>query len=125
MDELHHECGIAAIYHFDTPAPSRLAPRGDPNQVSRLMPRMLPDLAQVFRNLSRRFDGAYSLAFLNAMGDMAILRDPQGFRPLCYAIDGPPERPVLFAAASESVPLQHLGFTNIKSLEPGEMILIQ
>jgi amidophosphoribosyltransferase len=261
MDELHHECGIAAIYHFDSSSPSRLAPRGDPNQVSRLMPRMLldlqnrgqlaagfstynpyrdkllqtykqigtvieafrlshqakaesimhqyagraaighvryatcgkndqdsaqpferkhalkwkwfsmafngqlsnfddlrdqllklsdyhlihnldteiiehflsyelrkddrPDLVQVFRNLSRRFDGAYNIAYLNAMGDLAIVRDPKGFRPLCYAIDGPAERPCLFAAASESVPLQHLGFQNIQSLEPGQMILIQ
>ena len=39
------------------------------------------------------------------MGDMVVLRDPNGFRPLCYAQDGP-----LFAAASESVPLLNLGF---------------
>src|ERR1700730_9554281 len=256
MDELHHECGIAAIYHFHSPTPSRLAPREGQEQTSRLMPRMLldlqnrgqlaagfttyyphreqiidtdrqvgtvieafrlnhqakydsimkeyagraaighvryatcgandrafaqpfernhgckwkwfamafngqlanftdlrdellnldnyhltknldtevimhylsyelrkderPDLLQVFRNLSRRFDGAYNLVFLNAMGDMAILREPKGFRPLCYALDGP-----LFAAASESVALTNLGFQDINSLEPGQMILIQ
>jgi amidophosphoribosyltransferase len=79
-----------------------------------------PDLVQVFRNLSQRFDGAYNIVFLNAMGDMAIVRDPKGFRPLCYAQDGP-----LFAAASESVPLLNLGFQDIRSLEPGEMIVIQ
>src|SRR5947209_5592093 len=79
-----------------------------------------PDLVQVFRNLSRNFDGAYNMVFLNAMGDMVVLRDPNGFRPLCYAQDGP-----LFAAASESVPLLNLGFHNVKSLEPGEMIVIQ
>ncbi len=79
-----------------------------------------PDLVQVFRNLSRKFDGAYNIVFLNAMGDMVVLRDPNGFRPLCYAQDGP-----LFAAASESVPLLNLGFTNVHSLEPGEMILIE
>jgi amidophosphoribosyltransferase len=79
-----------------------------------------PDLVQVFRNLSQQFDGAYNLVFLNAMGDMVVLRDPHGFRPLCIAQDGP-----LFAAASESVPLFNLGFQNIRSLEPGEMILIQ
>jgi amidophosphoribosyltransferase len=54
-----------------------------------------PDLVQVFRNLSQRFDGAYNIVFLNANGDMAVARDPKGFRPLCYAVDGP-----LFAAAS-------------------------
>src|SRR5262245_47333474 len=256
MDELYHECGIAAIYHFDSPAPSRLSPVAGSDSVSRLMPRILldlqnrgqlaagfttfnprrgkildtykqigtvieafrlnhqakyesimkeydgraaighvryatcgandrshaqpferhhgckwkwfsiafngqlanfadlrdelleladyhltrnldtevimhylsyelraderPDLVEVFRKLSRRFDGAYNLVFLNAMGEMAILRDPKGFRPLCYALEGP-----LFAAASESVPLLNLGFRDIRSLDPGEMIVIQ
>ena len=31
----------------------------------------------------------------------------------------------MFAAASESVPLSNLGFRDVRSLEPGEMILIQ
>src|SRR5256885_16857340 len=44
MDELHHECGIAAIYHLPSLNPSRLAPLTGPEQVSRLMPRMLLDL---------------------------------------------------------------------------------
>src|SRR5439155_25319974 len=79
-----------------------------------------PDLVEIFRNLSQKFDGAYNIVFLNAMGDMAIVRDPKGFRPLCYAQDGP-----LFAAASESVPLLNLGFQDIRSLEPGQMIIIQ
>jgi amidophosphoribosyltransferase len=56
------------------------------------------------------------------MGDMVVLRDPLGMRPLCYAHDGS-----LFAAASESVPLLNLGFPadTVRSLAPGEMILIQ
>jgi amidophosphoribosyltransferase len=256
MADLHHECGIAALYHLESPTPSRLVPVAGPEQVSRLMPRMLldlqnrgqlaagfttydcrrdklldthkqigtvieafrlnhaakydsimreyagraaighvryatcgandrtyaqpferyhgckwkwfsfafngqlanfaelrddlltladyhltrnldtevimhylsyelrneqrPDLVQVFRNLSEKFDGAYNIVFMNAMGDMAIVRDPKGFRPLCYAQDGP-----LFGAASESVPLLNLGFEEIRSLEPGEMIVIQ
>src|SRR5947209_2762083 len=256
MSELHHECGIAAIYHLPSSSPSRLAPLGGREQTSRLMPRMLldlqnrgqlaagfstfnpqrqrildtyrqigtvieafrlnhqpkydnimrqyagqaaighcrdatcgandlayaqpferhhgckwkwfslafngqlanfaelrtelleltdyhltretdteiimhylshelrgddrPDLVQVFRNLSEKFDGAYNIVLLNAMGDLAILRDPKGFRPMCYAQDGD-----LFAAASESVPLLNLGFRDIRSLEPGEMIVIQ
>src|SRR5437764_5757621 len=44
MDELHHECGIAAIYHLPGGPPSRLAPLAGQEQVSRLMPRMLLDL---------------------------------------------------------------------------------
>ena len=80
-----------------------------------------PDLVEVFRRLAEKFDGAYNLVFLNAMGDMVVLRDPLGFRPLCYAQDGP-----LFAAASESVAAARTSASaNIQSLEPGEMILIQ
>src|SRR6266849_4544700 len=256
MDELHHECGIAAIYHLYSASPSGLAPLAGADQVSRLMPRMLldmqnrgqlaagftsynprreqvidtfkqvgpvieafrlnhkakydsimkeyagraaighvryatcgsedrsyaqpferhhgckwkwfsfafngqlanytelrsqllsladyhltretdteiiqhylahqlrddqrPDLVEVFRALNQKFDGAYNIVYLNAMGDMVVLRDPKGIRPLCYAQDGP-----LFAAASESVPLLNLGFRDIKHLEPGEMIVIQ
>jgi amidophosphoribosyltransferase len=256
MQELHHECGVAAIYHFDSPEPSVLAPAQGAEHISRLMPRMLldlqnrgqlaagfttynphrdkvldtykqvgtvieafrlnhqakfesvmreyagraaighvryatcggqdksaaqpfehvhgrkwkwfgmafngqlsnykelraellskedyhlrrdvdtevimhnlsyelrgddrPDLVDVFRNLSERFDGAYNLVFLNARGDLVVFRDPKGFRPLCYAREGP-----LFAAASESVALTNIGFKTVKSLEPGEMIVIQ
>lgn len=256
MDELHHECGIAAIYHLPSETPSPLCPAGDPLQVSRLIPRMLldlqnrgqlaagmssyhphrdqlldtykeigtvieafrlnhqgkfdnimreyagnaaighvryatcgantrnyaqpferrhgckwkwfafafngqlanfaelrsqllsqsdyhltrdndtevimhfiaqqmrgdnrPDLVEVFAHLAEQFDGAYNLVLLNGMGDMVVLRDPSGIRPLCIARQGP-----LFAAASESVALANLGFTDIRSLPPGEMILIQ
>ncbi len=79
-----------------------------------------PDLFDVFSDISRRFDGAFNVVFLNALGDMVVLRDPNGIRPLCYAQDGP-----LFAAASESVALLNLGFQDVRSLEPGEMIVIQ
>ena len=44
MQELHHECGIAAIYHLESPTPSPLVERDGPEQISRLMPRMLIDL---------------------------------------------------------------------------------
>lgn len=79
-----------------------------------------PDLVDLFGRLSQRFDGAYNLVFLNAMGELVVLRDPKGFRPLCYACDGS-----LFAAASESVALRNLGFREIHALPPGEMIVIQ
>jgi amidophosphoribosyltransferase len=79
-----------------------------------------PDLVEVFADISRRFDGAYNIVFLNAMGDMVVLRDPNGLRPMCIADDGG-----LFAAASESVALLNLGFQNVRSLDPGEMIVIQ
>jgi len=80
-----------------------------------------PTLVEMMGNISAKFDGAYTLALLNAEGDMLIARDPLGIKPLCYAKEGP-----LFAAASESVALLNLGFEpeNIKSLLPGQAITI-
>ena len=79
------------------------------------------DLLQVMRNVAQRFDGAYSLALLNACGQMLVARDPLGIKPMCYAIDGP-----LFAAASESVALANLGFPRdqIHSLDAGTAVII-
>ncbi len=79
-----------------------------------------PDLVDVFRRLSQKFDGAYNIVMLNAMGDMVVLRDPTGLRPMTYSVEGN-----MFGAASESVALQNLGFRNIQSLAPGELILIR
>ena len=78
-------------------------------------------LIDVMRHIRKRFDGAYSMVLLNACGDLLVARDPLGIKPLCYAQEGP-----LFAAASESVALDNLGFTreSIKPLGPGEAILI-
>jgi amidophosphoribosyltransferase len=92
------------------------------HQISReLSGDQRPQLIDVFRNISRRFDGAYNLVFINALGDMVVARDPLGIRPLCYAKEGP-----LFAAASESVALLNLGFAaeSIKSLLPGQAVVI-
>ncbi|MFN6109842.1 MAG: amidophosphoribosyltransferase [Planctomycetota bacterium] len=79
-------------------------------------------LEELMRSISRRLDGAYSIALINANGEMLLARDPQGIKPLCYAVQGP-----LFAAASESVALVNLGFhrNEIESLAPGHAIVIR
>ncbi len=86
-----------------------------------LSPQEEPDLVEVCKKLASLFDGAYSLVFLNALGEMFVARDPWGLKPLCYAVEGS-----LFAAASESVALFNLGFSeeSIKNVEPGEMIVV-
>lgn len=80
-----------------------------------------PTLIEMMRNVTQRFDGACSLVFLNACGEMLVARDPLGIKPLCYAKEGP-----LFAAASESVALLNLGFKaeSIQSLPPGHAITV-
>ena len=44
------------------------------------------ELAEVFAHLSERFDGAYNIAYIDAEGTTAVMRDPMGIRPMCYAI---------------------------------------
>jgi len=44
MSDLHHECGLAAIYHLPAAEPSPLAPAQGQEEVSRLVPRMLLDI---------------------------------------------------------------------------------
>lgn len=81
-----------------------------------------PKLIDLLSHLSTQLDGAWNMVFLNALGDMAVARDPLGIRPLCYAFEGN-----LFAAASESVALANLGFRqeDIRNVPPGHAVLIQ
>jgi len=80
-----------------------------------------PPPIDVFRRVAEKFDGAYSLVFLDALGNMVVARDPLGVKPLSYAVEGP-----LFAAASESVALLNLGFSpeSITALPPGKAAIV-
>lgn len=88
------------------------------------------DWRGVFARLAAKFDGAYNIVLLSAQGELIVARDPLGIRPLCIAQESPEnaengERAgSIFAAASESVPLTHLGFRKIRSLEPGTMAIV-
>jgi len=106
---LHDERGVIAINHLPGNNPSPLCPMQEPN------------LMEVCKMMASTFGGAYSLVFLNALGQMFVARDPLGMKPLCYAVEGS-----LFAAASESVALFNLGFAekNIKTVEPGQVIFV-
>lgn len=44
MSQLHEECGIAAVYLLPGGEMSSLCPVGEPNQVARLLPKMLQDI---------------------------------------------------------------------------------
>ena len=79
------------------------------------------DAGDLLRSLSEQLDGAWNLVYLNANGQMFASRDCRGIRPLCYAVEGP-----LFAAASESVALTHLGFSedSVKNVPPGHAVVV-
>jgi len=103
-----------------------LARETDTEVLNHLISRMLsesPGIAglEILEQLSKILDGAWNLAFLNANGDMFVSRDPTGIRPLCYAVKGP-----LFAAASESVALTHLGFedSEVQNVPPAHAVVI-
>ncbi|MHC4875024.1 MAG: amidophosphoribosyltransferase, partial [Planctomycetota bacterium] len=80
------------------------------------------NLITMLERLAQRLDGAWNIVFLNALGDMFVARDPLGIKPMCYAIEDN-----MFAAASESVALSNMGFSDesIRSLEPGHAIIIE
>jgi len=80
----------------------------------------LPDLAGIFANLSKKFDGAYSIAYMDAEGRLAAIRDPHGIKPLCYSMDDDK-----IAFASEDVALKQLGLKRIMPVPPGEMLIIE
>jgi len=65
-----------------------------------------------------KLEGAFSLCILSAT-KMIALRDPWGFRPLCYGQrdDGS------FVVASESCALEATRANFIRDIEPGEMIV--
>ena len=44
MSEIHHECGVTAIYHLSGRGRSPMCTEDGPRQISRLMPRMLLDI---------------------------------------------------------------------------------
>ncbi len=76
------------------------------------------DLGELFSNATKKFDGAYSLVYMNAMDELAIMRDPVGFKPLAYL-----ENDDMIAAASESIGLNALEGKR-HDVKPGEMIIV-
>ena len=64
--------------------------------------------------------GAFSLIIISGKSDLIAVRDPNGFRPLCL---GKNENG--YCIASESSALEACGFTHIRSVLPGEIIVIK
>ncbi len=73
-----------------------------------------------FKNLAKKFDGSYNIAYIDAEGTIAVIRDPYGFRPLSYAED---DEKIL--VASESSALMNLSLNGFKDVRPGEILLIK
>jgi len=77
------------------------------------------DLEEALVNTMKRISGAYSLAILTGKGELAAVRDPLGFRPLCLGSSNG-----LHYVASESVGIEAAGGTFERSILPGEIVLM-
>ncbi len=76
-----------------------------------------PTIEDAVFNAVQKLDGAYSLIIMSAQ-KLICLRDPNGFRPLCYGKtqDG------MYIVASESCALNAAGAEFIRDIEPGEIM---
>jgi amidophosphoribosyltransferase len=77
-----------------------------------------PSIEEAVSRAMDHFEGAYSLVLMSAAKLIAV-RDPHGFRPLCYGKteDGS------YVVASESCALQAVGAEFVRDLEPGEILV--
>ncbi|MBN1389761.1 MAG: amidophosphoribosyltransferase [Candidatus Thermoplasmatota archaeon] len=78
------------------------------------------ELKEVFRRMSLDLDGAYNMAFIDAMGDLVVARDPWGIRPLSSIVTENGS-----FAASETCALYRQGTEDIHHIEPGEMAILR
>lgn len=78
-----------------------------------------PSIQEAFSRAMDRLDGAYSLVMMSATKLIAV-RDPHGFRPLCYGQteDG------TYIVASETCALNAVGARFQRDILPGEILTI-
>ncbi len=77
-----------------------------------------PSIEIAVSRAMNRMEGAYSLVLMSAAKLIAV-RDPHGFRPLCYGRTQNGN----YAVASETCALQAVGAEFIRDLKPGEMLV--
>ncbi len=69
---------------------------------------------------TKKLEGAFSLVVMTGDNKLIVVRDAYGFRPLCIGIS---ERGL--AVASESCALDSCGFTFMRDVKPGEVVVIE
>ena len=77
-----------------------------------------PSIEEAVSRAVEKLDGAFSLVLMSAQ-KMICVRDPYGFRPLCYGqtADG------TYIVASESCAIMAVGGKVLRDVEPGEMLV--
>ena len=77
-----------------------------------------PSIEEAVSRAMNHFQGAYSLILMSPQ-KLICVRDPHGFRPLCYGML--PEGG--YVIASESCALRAVGAHFVRNVEPGEMLV--
>lgn len=77
-----------------------------------------PSIEEAVSRAMNTLDGAYSLVMMSPQ-KLICVRDPYGFRPLCYGKtpDG------IYVVASESCAIKAVGAEVIRDVEPGEILV--
>jgi amidophosphoribosyltransferase len=78
------------------------------------------DMAKACKKLISYLDGAYSILIATNKGEIIALRDPLGFKPLCYGKTKEGD----FVIASETIGLSIVGAKFENDVKPGEMLII-
>jgi amidophosphoribosyltransferase len=81
------------------------------------------DVANIFRESSKKWDGGYVIAGLIGHGDAFVCRDPWGIRPAYYYQDDE-----IAVATSERPPIQtafNVPIEKVKELPPGNCLVIK
>ncbi|NHJ86298.1 MAG: amidophosphoribosyltransferase [Asgard group archaeon] len=78
------------------------------------------DFEKVCTKLIEVLDGAYSLLIATSKGELVALRDPLGFKPLCYGTTDDGD----IVVASETIGLTIVGAKFKADVKPGEMLII-
>lgn len=68
----------------------------------------------------RKLQGAFSLVVASSENKLIALRDPDGYRPLCLG-----QNSSGIAVASESCALEANGFSFVRDIQPGELVVME
>lgn len=95
----------------------------DSEVVSSLIAYHITREADTLRGIIRAgecLQGAFSLVIASSDNKLIAVRDPNGYRPLCIG-----RSPDGIAVASESCALDACGFTFVRDVRPGEVVVIE
>ncbi len=77
-----------------------------------------PSIEEALSRAMNTLEGAYSLILMSPQKLIAV-RDPFGFRPLCYGKTGDG----MYVVASESCAISAVGAAFVRDIEPGEILI--